>query len=213
MKLLINLATGLFVAAACVPVMAQESSERRALFGETHIHTVWSFDAYMFSTRATPDDAYAFAKGKALKHPLGQTYQLKRPLDFMAVTDHAFYMGSMAKMSDPDHPLFQHPLAKIVNDPNPDVRGTAFGLLRTRNIAGKPFTVRELINPEIQQEAWDRTIASANRHNDPGNFTALIGYEYTAGDQGNNLHRNVIFRGDTAPIPFSRVDSGNPEDL
>ena len=213
MKLLINLATGLFVAAACVPVMAQESSERRALFGETHIHTVWSFDAYMFSTRATPDDAYAFAKGKALKHPLGQTYQLKRPLDFMAVTDHAFYMGSMAKMSDPDHPLFQHPLAKIVNDPNPDVRGTAFGLLRARNIAGKPFTVRELINPEIQQEAWDRTIASANRHNDPGNFTALIGYEYTAGDQGNNLHRNVIFRGDTAPIPFSRIDSGNPEDL
>ena len=97
-----------FVASAA---FAQEASERNALFGELHIHTAWSFDAYIFGTRATPDDAYDFAKGKPLKHPLGQTYQLTRPLDFMAVTDHGFYLGAMAKMGDPNHPLSKHDLA------------------------------------------------------------------------------------------------------
>ncbi len=69
--------------------------------------------------------------------------------------------------------------------------------------------MRPLRDPEIQQETWDRTIAAANRHNEPGKFTALIGYEYTV----NNLHRNVIFKGDSAPVPFTRLDSQNPEDL
>ena len=71
-------------------------ADRKPFFGETHIHTVWSFDAYLFNTRATPDDAYDFAKGKPLKHPLGKTYQISRPLDFMAVTDHGFYLGVFA---------------------------------------------------------------------------------------------------------------------
>ncbi len=103
-------------------------ADRMPLFGETHIHTAFSLDAFMFGTRATPDEAYEFAKGKPLKHPLGKTYQLKRPLDFMAVTDHGFFMGSVAKMSDENHPLSEHPLARIVNHPDLEVRNTAFFL-------------------------------------------------------------------------------------
>ena len=72
--------------------LAQDAAGRKPLFGELHIHTAFSFDAYAFNTRATPDDAYDFGKGKPLKHPLGKTFQLKRPLDFMAVTDHGIFM-------------------------------------------------------------------------------------------------------------------------
>ena len=86
-------------------------ANRKALFGELHMHTSWSFDAYVFATRATPDDAYEFAKGKPLKHPLGETYQLSRPLDFMAVTDHGIYLGDFKKMSDPTHPLSKLPVS------------------------------------------------------------------------------------------------------
>ena len=86
---------------------AQDEAERKPLFGELHIHTGWSFDAYVFGARATPDDAYEFAKGKPLKHPLGKTYQISRPLDFMGVTDHAMYMGAFATMRDDSHSAFQ----------------------------------------------------------------------------------------------------------
>ena len=73
--------------------LAQDGEDRKPLFGETHIHTAYSFDAYLFNTRATLDDAYNFAKGKPLKHPLGKTYQLKRPLDFMARSFDAKELG------------------------------------------------------------------------------------------------------------------------
>ncbi len=192
---------------------AQDEAERKPLFGETHIHTAYSFDAYMFSTRATPDDAYEFAKGKPLKHPLGSTHQLERPLDFMAVTDHAFYMGSLMKTSDQSHRLSKHPLANTVNDPNPAVRVSAFRALATGKIGGKPVDLPALVDHDVQKETWDRVIESANRHNAPGTFTAFIGYEYSSNVRGRTLHRNVIFKGDTAPLPFTRLDSLNPEDL
>ncbi len=191
--------------------LAQEN--RKPLFGETHIHTAYSFDAYLFNTRATPDDAYEFGKGKPLQHPLGTTHQLKRPLDFMSVTDHGFFMGSMMKMTDSNHRLFEHPLARIVNDPDPNVRSTAFQAVVTGQIDGKPVDLPALVDRGVQQESWDRMIESANRHYDPGTFTTFIGYEWTSTDNGMNMHRNVIFKGDSAPLPFTRIDSQKPEDL
>ncbi len=188
-----------------------EGKDRTALFGELHIHTKWSFDAYLFSTRATPDDAYEFAKGKPLKHPLGQTYQLSRPLDFMAVTDHAFYLGVMAKMGDPKHALSKHPLAAKINSPDPRVMATAFGDIIRASRLKRP--IEGLENPAIRRETWDEIIASANRHYEPGEFTTFIAYEWTSTPDGQNLHRNVIFRGNTAPVPFGRTDSDKPEDL
>ena len=192
---------------------AQDEAIRKPLFGETHIHTAYSFDAYLFNTRATPDDAYKFGKGEPLQHPLGQTHQLKRPLDFMAVTDHGFFMGSMMKMTDSSHRLSKHPLAKIVTDPDPGVRSTAFQAVVTGQIDGKPVNLPGLVDRGVQKETWERVIESANRHNDPGTFTTFIGYEWTSTDNGQNMHRNVIFKGDTAPLPFTRIDSQKPEDL
>lgn len=205
--------TGLVTLGLTAGSFAQDEAERKPLFGETHIHTAYSFDAYLFNTRATPDDAYNFAKGEPLQHPLGPTHRLKRPLDFMAVTDHGFFMGSMMKMTDSSHRLSKHPLAEVVTDPDPRVRSTAFGAVVTGRIDGKPVNLPGLVDRGVQQESWDRTIESANRHNDPGTFTALIGYEWTSTDNGMNMHRNVIFKGDTAPLPFTRVDSVDPEDL
>ena len=193
--------------------VAMAQADRQPFFGETHIHTAYSFDAYLFNTRATPDDAYNFAKGKPLKHPLGPTHQLKRPLDFMAVTDHGFFMGSMMKMTDSSHRLSKHPLARIVNDPDPNVRSTAFQAVVTGQLDGKPVNVPGLVDLGVQKESWERMIESANRHYDPGTFTTFIGYESTSTDNGMNMHRNVIFKGDTAPLPFTRIDSVDPEDL
>lgn len=190
-----------------------DGADRRPLFGETHIHTAYSFDAYLFNTRATPDDAYEFAKGRPLKHPLGKTYQLKRPLDFMAVTDHGFFMGSMMKMTDESHRLSKHPLAKLVNDPDPNVRSSAFGAVISGNMDGKPVNLAALVDPEVQQDTWEKVVAAANRHNDPGTFTTFIAYEWTSTDNGMNMHRNVIFKGDSAPAPFTRLNSPDPEDL
>lgn len=191
--------------------VAQNSADRKPLFGELHIHTGWSFDAYVFGVRATPDDAYLFGKGGALKHPLGKTYQMSRPLDFMGVTDHGIFMGVFAKMGDPGHPLSKHSLAERANDPDPAVASGIF----TDMLAGKiPLPeLRPLINPALLKDSWARTIESANRHNDPGTFTALIGYEWSSMPDGQNMHRNVFFKGDTAPTPFTRLQSQDPAKL
>jgi hypothetical protein len=196
---------------ACTGSAFGQELARQAYFGELHMHTKWSFDAYVLSTRATPDDAYEFAKGKPLEHPLGETFQLTRPLDFMAVTDHAFYLGVMAKMGDEQHPLSKHALAPKVNSPSPAVAITAFTEIVSASRKGTP--IEGLENPEVLRETWDEIIASANRHYEPGKFTTFIGYEWTSNPDGQNLHRNVIFKGSSAPTPFSRMDSIRPEDL
>ncbi len=184
-----------------------EGPERKALFGELHIHTWWSFDAYTNSTRLTPDDAYEFAKGKPKKHPDGQTYQISRPLDFMAVTDHSESLGISARMADPKHPMSKLPIAKRI------ISGDRTALEEVRKAYRRGAPVDGIDDPETRREVWDLVIASANRHYDPGTFTALIAYEWTGTPNGQNLHRNVIFKGDTAPTPFSALDSSKPEDL
>ena len=186
---------------------------RNAYFGDLHVHTMYSFDAFIFGTTASPDDAYGFAKGGVVTHPGGFDMQLDVPLDFYAVTDHAFYLGSLRAMADPSTDLSKHEIAEGMSDLSDAANRyghfqKVIAFLRTERSS-------ELLDQQVYKEAWDDIVAAANRHNDPGKFTALIGYEYTAsGDQMENLHRNVIFRGDTAPeLPFSRIDSSNPERL
>ncbi|MFP6584434.1 MAG: DUF3604 domain-containing protein [Candidatus Hydrogenedentota bacterium] len=191
--------------------LAQDEADRKPLFGELHIHTAFSFDAYAFNTRATPDDAYNFAKGKPLKHPLGKTFQLERPLDFMAVTDHGVFMGVISKMADENHPLSKHPIATKINSADPSVRSSAFSEIVAQ--ARSNDTSGPMYDPSILRDTWDEVIASANRHYEPGKFTTFIGYEWSTSDNGMNMHRNVIFKGDSAPVPFTRVDSQKPEDL
>ena len=196
------------------PVSSPDYNEsRNAYFGDLHVHTMYSFDAFIFGTTASPDDAYAFAKGGVIRHPGGFDMQLDVPLDFYAVTDHAFYLGSLRAMADPSTDLSKHEIAAGMSNLSDakNRRGhfeKIIAFLRTERRA-------ELLDRKVYKEAWDDIVAAANRHNDPGKFTTFVAYEYTAsGDQMENLHRNVIFRGDKAPnLPFSAIDSLNPERL
>ena len=192
----------------------EANPERNAYFGDLHVHTANSFDAFVLGTVATPDDAYRFAQGEALRHPGGFDMKLREPLDFLAVTDHAFYLGITRAMADPESPMSRHPDAKAltsVDTPEDRMRAFRLGPQFTRPMSPR---YREIDDPATSRAAWQDNISAANRHNDPGRFTAFIGYEYTPGPIVRNLHRNVLFKGDTAPdIPFSQFDSENPEDL
>ena len=187
-------------------------ADRVALFGDMHIHTMYSHDAFMGTVRTTPDDAYRYGRGEAIPHPSGESIRLSgAPLDFLAVTDHAEYLGALAALIDPSSPTYGHPLTEdLFSGQGRDARARLGALSRLRELG----RARDPINgPEVRASAWQRVIEAAERHNDPGRFTALIGYEYTMGVGGRHVHRNVIFRGSEAPeLPFSSLD-GDPEDL
>ena len=203
------------------------SSTRVPLFGDLHVHTTYSFDAYIFGTLATPDDAYEFAKGKPIKHPAGFDVSLDRPLDFYGVTDHGTFLGQVAEAATPGTLYYEAPSSEQVNDINSPEnlnistiprRTQAFGGFLANTVAA--FRDRKLdirYADSVSRRAWADTVAAAQRHNDPGNFTTFIGYEYTAStaDMGN-LHRNVVFKGNgnrIPSVPYSRANSNDPEGL
>ncbi len=189
---------------------------RNAYFGDLHVHTLFSFDAFVFGARATPDDAYKFARGEPIKHPDGRDLQLSRPLDFLAVTDHALYLGIGPEMSDPGTELGAHELAvQLRQIDGADDRIVFFQTLVSTLWGDQTDQQDSLLDLNLTRNTWQRIQDSAERHNDPGAFTTFIGYEYTAsGPEFENLHRNVIFRGSEAPeLPFSTLDSADPEDL
>lgn len=188
--------------------------ERNAYYGETHLHTSWSFDAFIFGdTKSTPGDAYDYAKGKPLKHALGYEMRLKRPLDWMGVTDHSEYVGVIQQANTPGTPLNMSELGKklIVKD-KADVQRIYLFLGQTM-IENKP--IAELVAPALASTVWDKNNAYADAANEPGKFTAFNSYEWTSTPNNANLHRNVFFRdGKKLPkMPFSSFDSEAPEDL
>ncbi len=191
-----------------------DPGSRRALFGDLHIHTQLSFDAFIFGTRSTPDSAYEYAKGAALAHPSGFQMQLAQPLDFLGVTDHAMYMGMLPAMDNPETTVGKHPIAVAIREAsNSQERVEAFQAMfpYLRKQLDKPD---DLLDPAVVRSAWETTVAAARRHNNPGRFTTFVAYEYTAaGAERENLHRNVVFRDTPPDLPFSSMDSANPEDL
>ncbi len=196
-------------------VDGSKPEQRSAYFGDLHIHTKYSFDAYIFGTRASPDDAYRFAKGAPLAHASGRAMQLRAPLDFAAVTDHATYLGMFEQMHDPSSPVGQHPLAVGLRAAHtPLERDAIFAevLPRERGFVDND----DLLDLAVVKGAWQKIVSAAQRHNAPGTFTTFVGYEFTAGGRGGeNLHRNVLFRdGEVPALPFSRLDAkNNPEKL
>ena len=189
-----------FVAALCAA--SEPAPQRQAFFGDLHIHTMYSLDAFSWSVRTTPDDAYRFAKGEALIHRDGRALRLRGPrLDFLAVTDHAEYLGLPGSLLDPAGPFFEHPDKKrLLSATLSEVREELV-LLKQEGSA--------LLGPELLGDAWRRSVAAAQRHNQPGEFTAFVGYEFTGVG-----HRNVIFKGEgPTSLPFSALDSERPEDL
>ena len=212
---------------------------KNAYFGDLHVHTKHSFDAFIFGTTNSPDQAYLYAKGKPINHPLGFEMKLQDPLDFYAVTDHAAWLGMLEAYSDPNSIPGKLDFAKdlhgLNNPENLNVNTTP----RRSNIFGN-LIANELVTPSknpfkllmaylqkdtvygtrafhraTHQSAWKDIAFAAEKHNEPGKFTTFIAYEFTSSGPGqSNLHRNVIFKDSNAPIqPFSIIDSMNPEDL
>jgi hypothetical protein len=186
---------------------------RNAYFGDLHVHTTYSFDAFIFGTRTTPDDAYRYARGETIEHTTGFKMQLQSgPLDFQAVADHGAFLGVFPAMADSSTEVSMHPLAGQLTGATTAEEGRA--IFRSMYALVQEERHLEVLDLDVVRSAWQEIIDAANRHYVPGEFTTFIGYEYTAGPDSQNLHRNVIYRGDAAPeIPFSRFDSQNPEDL
>ena len=193
---------------------AAPNPEREAFYGETHLHTSWSFDAFIFGdTKSSPEDAYNYAKGKPLKHALGYEMKITTPLDWMGVTDHSEYVGVIQQANTPGTPLSETELGKklVVHD-KADVQRIYLFLGGTM-IENKP--IAELVAPALASTVWDKNNAMADAANEPGKFTAFNSYEWTSTPDNANLHRNIFFKdGAKLPkMPFSSFDSQAPEDL
>ncbi len=200
---------------------------RMPYFGDLHVHTSNSFDAYTFGTIANPEDAYKFAQGEAIPHPTGYEIQLKRPLDFYAVTDHAVFLGIIKEAADTSSEFSKYEFTKPMHNLNEEVSNSLFSIIKRsglfRGFGGAAregledgSVDRELIE-SVGKSVWKKTIKAADDAYQPGIFTTFAGYEYSSSlDLYNKyLHRNVIFK-DTKNLPeriFSRDDSLDPEEL
>jgi len=194
----------------------QPNPERNAYFGETHIHTSWSVDAWVIGNRLTgPDDAYKYAQGETIKHPLGYDIKIETPMDFMGVTDHSEYVGITKEANKPGSFVSKLPQAQpmIMKNPN-DPAEVQRVFLYLLSLTSKP-PIKAFMSPEVAGSIWKENTRIADENNHPGQFTAFCSYEYTSQFNNRNLHRNIFFR-DCAKmpaLPYSMLDSWHPEDL
>lgn len=182
--------------------------QRQAYFGDLHLHTSYSFDAYLlFGAKVTPDDAYRYARGETVTYLGDQIHRSTPPLDFLAVTDHSENIGVFNTLEDPQSELSRSEIGQEVKREG----ANAFWKIVKLQTGGKQLPGVD--TTKAADSAWQREIETANRNYRPGKFTTFIAYEWSAMPDGQNLHRNVIFRGDRAPNPFTSVNSAKPEDL
>ena len=223
LALISALLAGMIAAAPYSPPVRHDYPEN-VYWGDTHLHTYLSADAYPLGTLTTPDNAYRFAKGETVRATGGEEVRLRRPLDFLMVSDHAENMGVLPRLvaGEPrllrsvDGPRIFELLA--ATPALPDV-------LRANSLEEYNTGTRALgdakqamggdygIDDDFRRDVWKGVIEAAEKHNDPGRFTTFVGYEYTSA----SLHRNVMFAGGpehtSRARPFSSYDSKNPEDL
>lgn len=200
-----------------VPIASAPAANplRNAYYGETHVHTSYSLDAYLGGTRLTPSDAYLFAKGEAVTVN-GAAYQLRRPLDFTAVTDHAEYLGEMySTMTEgaPGHD--QELLVQLREMTDMDERRKWFmKYVVSSNRSSTPQHPPFFAGEETVKSAWKIAIDAAEQHNNPGVFTAFVAFEWSGAPNGGNLHRNVIYRDAHVPeMPMSYIDINREDGL
>lgn len=201
---------------------AQRDYPTRPLFGETHLHTMASFDAGAFGARLTPRDAFRFGMGDEVVSSSGIPVRLSRPLDFVVVTDHSDNMGMFGDLLAGKPNVLADPQGKSWYDMIKGGKGAdaAVQIIRAFSSGTFPKALVYLPGNPGYTSAWLDNIAAAEEYNQPGRFTAFIGYEWTSNTGGNNLHRNVIFRdnGDKAReiepyVTMKPVGSDNPRDL
>jgi len=189
-----------------------DSVKREVYFGELHVHSANSYDSYFNSVRVSPEEAYRFARGEKVNVG-GFDAQLRIPLDFMAVTDHAMFLGVFPTMGTEGTELSQLPSAARFNLGFEKLPFLEFYNMLFPGAGEEPTIPPQLIEDSIRN-TWKTYPELAKKYYDPGTFTTLVGYEYTAAIDAQGLHRNVIFRDTDVPaMPFSSVDSVNPEDL
>ena len=210
-----------------------QSYPSNVYWGDTHVHTALSSDAFLFGVRLLPDDAYRFAKGEKVRATGGDEVRLRRPLDFLMVADHAENLGVVGRIDAGDKSLLEteagkrtaqaldYPvsLAEALNAETDDLLN-AYNSATLRAIKADKGPAKGLghadygIDKRFALSVWGKVIENAETHNDPGRFTAFVGYEWTVASGG---HRNVLFADGpelTSQVaPFSALDSSDPEDL
>ncbi len=193
-------------------------------WGDTHLHTGMSMDAGAFGARLTPEDAYRFALGEELTSSTGLQVKLSRPLDFLVVADHSDNMGFFPRLYAGDPDMLADSTGKrwygMIQEGGQTAVQVAVEVIVAFSQGTFPKAMQSLPGDEAYQAAWEETIDAAEKYNDPGEFTAFIGYEWTSNTGGNNLHRVVIMRdgGDKASMvePYTTLKplgSDNPRDL
>ncbi len=193
-------------------------------WGDTHVHTSLSMDAGAFGNRLSPEDAYRFARGEEVTSSTGVDAKLSRPLDFLAVADHSDNMGLFTLLFEADPGITRSAIGRELSK---KVRaggkqGVEAALYIIKNFANNELDEELLIPPDSKnyRDTWEIILDAAEKYNDPGKFTALIGYEWTCLVEGNNLHRVVLYRDGrekaSQMVPYScskPLGSTNPRDL
>jgi hypothetical protein len=201
---------------------ADRAFPTRPFFGDTHLHTSFSMDAGAFGARVGPREAYRFARGEQVTSSTGQPLKLSRPLDFLAITDHSDNMGFFPDLFAGKPDLLADPTGRKWYDMIRSGKGAEAAIEVIVSFSHGTFPKDLMYFPGTRpyRTAWQETIAAAEQFNEPGRFTAFIGYEWTSNTGGNNLHRNVVFRdnGDKASQvePFTvypPYGSDNPVEL
>ncbi|MGL6269421.1 MAG: DUF3604 domain-containing protein, partial [Chitinophagaceae bacterium] len=198
-------------AAANIP----QNPLKEAYFGETHLHTAYSLDAYIGGARLRPEDAYRFAMGEEVSsHDVKM--KLHVPLDFCALTDHAEYIGEMYSMMTPGAPGYDHEATNAIR--NAKTYEEAMGLfvkyVAGNNRGAKPQHPEFFQGFETTKSGWKEIQAAAEKYNKPGTFTTLHAFEWSSAPGGSNLHRNIIFRTNkVTDQPMSSYEIPREEEL
>ena len=187
-------------------------------FGDTHLHTALSLDAGTFGDRLGMDEAYRFCKGEEVTSSTGYRARLGRPLDFVVIADHSDGMGFFSMLAEGDPRMMKEEEGRrwhqAIKEGGQAAVDAALEIITSFAQGKVPWATND---PELMTPVWEQVVKTAERHNEPGKFTALIGYEWTSLVRGNNLHRVVVYRDDAdraiQVLPFTLGDSADPEDL
>ncbi|KAA1191905.1 DUF3604 domain-containing protein [Pseudohalioglobus sediminis] len=191
-------------------------------WGDTHLHTDISMDAGAFGNRLGLEAAYRFARGEEVESTNGGPVRLSRPLDFLVIADHSDNMGFFPDMFAGAEHILSDPTGKDWYERIKRGEGVGVALELIGKFSQGEFPEALIYKPDSKpyKDAWAKTVAAAERFNDPGKFTAFIGYEWTSLVRGNNMHRVVIYKDDGDKggkmVPYTTIapeGSTNPRDL
>jgi hypothetical protein len=203
----------------CAPLVFAADGPTQLLWGDTHLHTSHSVDAYATGNYfADPATAYRFAMGLPVLHPVTrEKIRIERPLDFLVVADHAENLGLQVRLDHDDPELMATATGRRLAELQKSDKRAVFAEVGRINQATDQSLQLELNSDAIRGGFWKRTVATADLYNQPGRFTALIGWEWSSMPNWANLHRVVFTSADAATagrfIPFSSIQSSRPEDL